>query len=140
MNPQQIDLIQQTFALAVPDATRIAERFYEQLFALDPSLRVLFPADMSEQKEKLMTMLAFAVHGLSRPEQLLEPLRRLGERHSHYGVQPQHYATVGDALLRTLAQHFGAAFTAEVREAWCVAYTLLADTMQEATVAIQRRV
>ncbi len=134
MNQQQIALVQQTFALAAPDAALIAERFYEQLFALDPTLRALFPAEMGEQGEKLMTMLAFAVHGLNRPEQLLAPLRRLGERHCHYGVQPHHYVTVGDALLGTLAQHFGPAFTAEVRDAWYAAYILLATTMQETTV------
>lgn len=130
MNQQQIDLVQQTFALAAPNAALIAERFYEQLFILDPTLRALFPEDMSEQGGKLMTMLAFVVHGLNQPEQLLEPVRRLGERHTHYGVQPHHYATVGEALLKTLAQHFGPAFTAEVEDAWSAAYGLLADTMQ----------
>lgn len=133
MNPQQIDLIQQTFALAAPAASVIAERFYERLFVLDPTLRPLFAGDMGEQGDKLMTMLALVVHNLPQPERLLEAVRRLGERHAHYGVQPAHYTTVGEALLWTLAQHFGPAFTDEVRAAWAAAYQLLAGVMQEAT-------
>jgi hemoglobin-like flavoprotein len=132
MNPQQIDLIQQTFALAAPEAGAIAERFYNRLFALDPTLRPLFSSDMGEQGDKLMTMLALVVHSLHQPEPILAAVRRLGERHAHYGVKPAHYATVGEALLWTLAQHFGPAFTDEVRAAWAAAYQLLADVMQEA--------
>jgi hemoglobin-like flavoprotein len=56
----------------------------------------------------------------------------LGERHVQYGVQPHHYDIVGAALLWTLAQGLGKHFTSEVEEAWTAAYTLLANTMQEA--------
>jgi hemoglobin-like flavoprotein len=58
-------------------------------------------------------------------------VQRLGARHTGYGVQPQHYQTVGAAILWTLAQGLGDAFTPEVEEAWTAVYTLLAETMQE---------
>jgi hemoglobin-like flavoprotein len=131
MNSQQIDTVQRTFALAAPMADEIATRFYQRLFELDPSLRPLFHGDIQQQGQKLMTVLAFAVAGLSKPETILEPVRRLGERHVSYGVQPHHYATVGDALLWTLGELFGPAFTPEVKEAWAAAYGLLAGVMQE---------
>ena len=131
MNSQQIETVQRTFALAAPMADEIAERFYQRLFVLDPSLRRLFHGDMQQQGGKLMTVLAFAVTGLSKPETILEPVRRLGERHVHYGVQASHYATVGEALLWTLGQVFGPAFTPEVENAWAAAYGLLAGVMQE---------
>jgi hemoglobin-like flavoprotein len=57
-------------------------------------------------------------------------LRQLGARHVDYGVLPEHYETVGQALLDTLAQGLGPAFTGEVEEAWREAYMLIADTMQ----------
>ncbi len=136
MNPEQINLVQQTFALATPNATLIAERFYQRLFTLDPTLRPLFSGDMGEQGDKLMTMLALVVHSLHQPDPILGAMRRLGERHAHYGVQPHHYATVGEALLWTLAQHFGPAFTDEVRDAWAAAYQLLAGVMQEAATPV----
>ncbi len=131
MNSQQLETVQRTFAMAAPMADQIADRFYQRLFVLDPSLRRLFHGDMQQQGGKLMTVLAFAVAGLSKPETILEPVRRLGERHVHYGVQASHYATVGEALLWTLGEVFGPAFTADVRDAWAAAYGLLAGVMQE---------
>jgi len=64
MNPQQIALVQQTFALAAPRANEVAACFYQRLFDLDPTLRPLFTGDLKQQGEKLMTVLAFAVRGL----------------------------------------------------------------------------
>jgi len=130
VTPQQITLVQQTFTVAAPQAGQLAGHFYQRLFELDPTLRRLFPGDMNEQGDKLMTMLAFVVHHLHQPEPIMGAVQRLGERHRHYGVQPQHYTIVGEALLWTLAQHFGPAFTAEVEAAWGAAYHLLASIMQ----------
>lgn len=137
MQPQQIEIVQRTFALAAPMAEEIADRFYQRLFELDPSLRPLFTHSMKQQGEKLMTVLAFAVRGLSQPEQIIPAVQRLGERHVHYGVQASHYATVGSALLWTLGEVFGPAFTAEVEGAWAAAYQLLAGVMQDAAAAVQ---
>ncbi len=131
MNSQQIETVQRTFALAAPMADEIATRFYQRLFELDSGLRPLFHGDIQQQGQKLMTVLAFAVAGLSKPETILEPVRRLGERHVGYSVQPHHYATVGQALLWTLGAVFGPAFTTDVRDAWAAAYGLLAGVMQE---------
>ena len=132
MNAEQIELVQRTFSLAAPMSHEVAGCFYKRLFELDPTLRPLFRGNIKEQGEKLMTVLAFVVRGLDRPETLLEPVRRLGERHVHYGVKPHHYVTVGEALLWTLAELFGPAFTPEVEEAWAAAYQLLAGVIQEA--------
>jgi hemoglobin-like flavoprotein len=136
MNAQQIELVQRTFALAAPMAQEIADRFYQRLFELDPGLRPLFQGDIRQQGAKLMAVLTLAVRGLDRPETILEPVRRLGERHVHYGVQAEHYATVGEALLWTLGAVFGPAFTPEVEDAWAAAYGLLAGVMQEAAAAV----
>jgi hemoglobin-like flavoprotein len=133
MHPQQIEIVQRTFDLAAPLADEIADRFYTRLFELDPSLRPLFKHDIKAQGDKLMTVLAFAVRGLHQPDAIVGAVQRLGERHTHYGVQPHHYATVGEALLWTLGELFGPAFTPDVRDAWAAAYGLLAGVMQEAS-------
>lgn len=135
MNPQQITLVQQSFVLAAPQANAIAACFYQRLFELDPTIRPLFSSDLQQQGEKLMTVLAFVVRGLEQLDTIIDAVRRLGQRHLHYGVQAHHYATVGDALLWTLAHYLGSAFTDECRAAWGAAYQLLASVMQEEIVS-----
>jgi hemoglobin-like flavoprotein len=132
MTPVQIELVQASWARVQPIAEPAAEMFYNRLFALDPSLRPLFRGEMKEQGRKLMSMIAFAVNGLRRLEALVPGVQALGRRHAGYGVRDEHYATVGSALLWTLEQGLGSAFTPQVREAWAAAYNLLAGTMRDA--------
>lgn len=129
---KQIDLVQSSFAKVAPIADAAARLFYNRLFELDPSLRKLFTSDLTEQGKKLMQMIGMVVGNLRNLDRLLPGVRALGERHSGYGVRDEHYATVGAALLWTLEQGLGAGFTDDVKEAWTVAYSLLAQTMQEA--------
>ena len=60
---------------------------------------------------------------------MLPAVRMLGRRHARYGVVPEHYATVGSALIWTLEHALGADLTPAVRHAWIAAYGLLAQTM-----------
>lgn len=132
MTPHQIQLVRTSFAQVEPIAAQAATIFYNNLFAADPSLRTLFRGDMAAQGERLMTMIGAAVGLLERPHALLPVLRSLGSRHAGYGVKDEHYATVGVALLLTLEQGLGEAFTPEVREAWTVMYGIVSRTMMEA--------
>lgn len=132
MTPIQIALVQASWGQVLPIADAAAHIFYERLFDLDPSLRRLFRNDMAEQRRKLMEMLAVTVSGLSRLDELLPVLRELGRGHAGYGVRNEHYATVGTALLWTLEQGLGEAFTPELREAWGAVYGVIATTMKDA--------
>lgn len=132
MNNEQVKLVQDSFAQVLPIADVAADLFYARLFEIDPSLRRMFPTDMAEQKHKLMLTLKFAVNSLSRLGELVPAVQALGRRHAGYGVKNEHYNTVAVALLWTLEQGLGEAFTPEVKAAWIAVYTLLAKTMQEA--------
>ena len=132
MTSQQKDLVQSSFAKVAPIADTAADLFYQRLFELDPSLRPLFKQDMREQKKKLMQMLAAAVHGLDDLGALVPAVRDLGARHGGYGVQDEHYDTVGEALLWTLDKGLGDAFTPETKEAWIEVYAVLSGTMKDA--------
>ena len=132
MTPEQKTLVQQSFALVVPIADTAAELFYGRLFELDPSLRGLFHGDTREQGRMLMQMLAVAVHGLDRLESIVPAVRALGRRHAAYGVTDDHFDTVGDALLWTLKQGLGPAYTPDVADAWASVYAVLATTMKDA--------
>jgi len=132
MDRQQIDLVRSSFALVQPIATQAAALFYDNLFTADPSLRKLFRGDMAHQGDRLMTMIGAAVGLLDRPDALIPVLQKLGARHGGYGVVDAHYATVGGALLLTLEQGLGDAFTPETRAAWTEMYGIVSRTMIEA--------
>ena len=132
MTPQQIALVQASFAKVVPIAGTAADLFYARLFEIAPDVRGMFPDDMAVQKKKLMVMLGTAVNGLSRLDALLPAVHALGERHADYGVQAEHFTPVGDALLWTLKQGLGDAFTPAVEKAWAAAYEMLSHAMIEA--------
>jgi len=132
VTPHQIDLVQASWKQVLPVAETAAQMFYGRLFFLDPSLRTLFRGDLREQGQQLMAMISFTVNGLARLDQLLPTVKALGRRHAAYGVRPEHYYTVGAALLWTFEQGLGAAFTPAMRDAWVAAYCVLANTMREA--------
>ena len=132
MKPEEINLVQSTWAQVVPIKEQAAELFYGRLFELDPSLEPLFKGDMKAQGQKRMAMIGTAVGGLTQPETIVPALRDLGRRHVGYGVQAQHYDTVGAALLWTLETGLGPAFTPETRQAWAQTYDLVAGVMKEA--------
>jgi hemoglobin-like flavoprotein len=125
--------VQDSFAKVAPIAETAAALFYGRLFELDPQLRHLFRSDMRQQGRKLMQMLAVAVRGLGELEALVPAVQALGRRHAGYGVTSGHYATVAAALLWTLEQGLGSAFTSDVRDAWVEVYGVLASTMQQAS-------
>lgn len=132
MTPDQIELVQQSFAKVEPIAGQAADLFYDRLFEMAPSIRPLFADDMTKQKAMLMSVLANAVTNLHRPETIIPTVEALGRRHVGYGAKPEHYELVGASLLWTLQQGLGDDFDQTTREAWAAAYSLLADVMKTA--------
>ncbi len=132
MTPQQIALVQGSWQKVVPIKETAAELFYNKLFETDPSLKPLFKGDIKEQGRKLMMMLNTVVTKLDNLGEIVPAVQDLGRRHSGYGVKDKDYDTVAGALLWTLGAGLGDAFTAEVKDAWVAAYTILAGAMKEA--------
>jgi hemoglobin-like flavoprotein len=132
MTPEQITRVQDSWQQVEGIADQAAALFYQRLFSQDPALKPLFKGNMEEQGRKLMSMIGVAVKGLDRLDSIVPAVQKLGERHKGYGVKPEDYNTVGQALLWTLDQGLGDAFDAETESAWAAAYTLLASTMMDA--------
>ena len=131
MTPEQVELVQQSFAQVVPIADKAAEIFYSRLFELAPAVKPLFRGDMAEQRRKLVATLAVVVGGLSDLPSVLPAASALAKRHVDYGARPEHYPVVGEALLWTLARGLGPQFTPDVAGAWTAAYTTLSGYMIE---------
>jgi hypothetical protein len=79
----------------------------------------------------VVTMLDAAVSMLGPDlEPVTQALEDLGRRHVAYGVIPDHYPIVGQALLFTLETALGnELWTATVREGWTGVYAFVSTTM-----------
>ena len=133
MTPDEVSLIRTSWAAVEPIADTAASLFYGRLFELDPTIERLFRrTDMAAQRKVLMQTLTVVVKSLDRLDQIVPAVQARGRRHAGYGVREAHYATVGSALLWTLEQGLGEAFTPPVRDAWATAYGTLASVMIEA--------
>ena len=139
---QEKSTVVRTWRLVVPIADTAADLFYGRLFEIAPQYKPYFKSDMKSQKKKLLMMLSFVVRSLdwaeaqwrddvAVDEDLFLVIAALGKRHtSLYKIPNESYDSVGQALIWTLAQGLGDAFTDDVKEAWVKVYTLLARSMQ----------
>ena len=99
-------------------ATLVRE-FYSRWFGSDLSARDLFPPDMQKQR----TVFAHALRWLcdeliaQRAEEPVAFLAQLGRDHRKYGVTPQHYGTLQQALLATLRSHLADSWDRRLNEA-----------------------
>lgn len=141
MTPEQKAIVQESWVQVAPIADQAAELFYGRLFEIDPSARALFKdTDMATQRGRLMEMLGAAVRSLDHLETLLPAVEDLGRRHVGYGVADRHYDSVGAALLWTLEQGLGAAWTNETADTWGTAYAVLSGVMRSAAKAEESKV
>lgn len=137
MRTDTTQLVQQSWSLVLPIAPQAAALFYANLFQRDPSLQRMFRGDMQQQGRRLMQMIGLAVQRLDDLDGMLSTLREMGQRHTGYGVRRVHYDTMGAALLETLAQVLGQAFTDELALAWAEAYAVLAGAMYAGNQAVE---
>lgn len=129
MDAMSVRLVQESWKDVLPIANVAGGLFYKNLFEADPTLRPLFKGNIDEQAAKLVQMIDVAVSKLDEPDVLMPVLQQLGKRHAGYGVSPDHYGTVGAALLKTLEQGLGEKFTPDTRAAWASVYGTMAQVM-----------
>jgi len=77
MTPEQVTLVQESFKKVAPIADKAADLFYDRLFTIAPEVRPMFPADLSQQKKKLMQVLATTVTNLHQPEAIMPAVEEL---------------------------------------------------------------
>jgi hemoglobin-like flavoprotein len=128
-------LLKQSFDLVAPQKEAFAEAFYNRLFTLYPQTKPLFAkADMKRQQSSLMATLAAVVKGVINGDNVTPVIEQLGVRHNGYGVKPEYYPMVGQALLETLKEILGKDWTPEIEATWTAAYQVITQTMQHETV------
>jgi hemoglobin-like flavoprotein len=135
-------MIVRSYRLIEPISETVGDLFYRRLFEMHPQYRPLFPDDMTRQKQKLMTMLAFIAKCLDWTEeqwrQNIKPdddlflvVLALGRRHhALYKIPDDAYGPVVASLLWALEQGLGQAYTKEVGRAWSKLCNVVATSMQ----------
>jgi hemoglobin-like flavoprotein len=124
----QIALIRDSFHRLEPDV-EAAEMFYDRLFQIAPELRAMFRGDMTGQGMRFMRTLRVIVQYLDEPEALHPYLEKLAQGHAVYGVKPEHFHPMGQALIWTMKETLGEAFPEGADIAWEAAYDGLAHEM-----------
>src|SRR5215471_12423779 len=134
MTPEQARLVTTSWNSVASIADSAIEQFYNRLFVIDPPARALFRAtSMPEQRKKVIEALSLALQSLDDLQALTPTLEDLGRRHQRYGVTAAHYDSVGQALLWTLEQGLGNAWTPATAAAWTELFGQLADVMKGAS-------
>jgi len=126
-----VDLLRTSFNLVIETNPNVTTRFYEILFERYPQVRPLFGRNSQRAQERMLAEALMAVvDHLEDPAWLTQQLGALGAKHGGYGVTGEMYDWVGDALLATLAETAGSAWTAAHAAAWAQAYGAIVALMR----------
>jgi NAD(P)H-flavin reductase/hemoglobin-like flavoprotein len=128
-------LVKESFARLESAADKCTAYFYGRLFASNPETRALFPLAMDRQREHFFRALSRLVWSLDCPEQLAAFARELGRDHRRFGVTARHYPEFMAALMATVREFAGPAWSDEVAEAWEAMLDLVKRTMLDAADA-----
>jgi nitric oxide dioxygenase len=84
---------------------------------------------MTGQGMRFMRTLRVIVQDLDNPEALHPYLEKLAQGHAAYGVKPEHFRPMGQALIQTMQEAMGDDFPEGADIAWEAAYDHLAREM-----------
>lgn len=118
------------------DGNRLAMRFYTSLFTRYPHLRSLFPTDLTELANKIVSVFELVVFSFQQhpdgtyhlQKEVLLPLRSLGSLHEERGVSDAHYPLVNEILLESIRLE-SPGFSLAAERAWKLALNHLTFAM-----------
>ena len=128
MTPERIARLKSSFADVSAEPRALAARFSHELFTAAPTLRPLFPADLTSLQGHFEAALALVIRNLEDVSVLRESLRDLGAQHVHWGAKPRDYFIVRGALLRAI-RSASASWSEELESDWRRAITAIAVPM-----------
>lgn len=131
--------VRESWNLVREQGPALTARFYDHLFALEPSLRALFSRyDEATRSRKVIAALEEIVHLLDEPERLISAIVPLGRRHAGYGVMDRDYDTGTTAFLQAMHDTLGDRFTAEAERGWREVHALATEVMRRAGHTVVR--
>lgn len=142
MTPAQLRILRNSFAKIEPVSDRFGEMFYERLFSIAPELRKMFGSDLKLQQAKFMKVIKEVIElhlrsSISLPitaqaadTAVIPGAFWSGKLHAAYGVTLEDFETMKTAVVWALEKTLGEDCSADVKDAWCTAYDILAGAMR----------
>lgn len=121
--------LKDSFAKIAMHGDEVPLFFYSDLFIRHPELRDLFPISMKTQRDHLMAALGKIITEVDRADELSPFLQGLGRDHRKFGTIAEHYDSVRDSLIETIAHFSGDAWSPDLATDWMDAYGRIADLM-----------
>jgi hemerythrin len=143
MTPEQTKLLAKSFSKLENRLNDLGSLIHQKLFEIFPESRRLFKGNLEEQKQKMTRVFAEFVRFQTRShyfmpvtgkggEAIIPGIGALGARHElNYGVRPEHYRYMREALLYAIKTLLGKDYTDEIGRAWSEGFDMLANTMQK---------
>jgi hemoglobin-like flavoprotein len=129
-----IKLLRDTLELTLAKDDSFPQRFYDRLFATHPEVKPMFHRSSPGAQNKMFAQkLTTIVDHIDDKEWLQRELGTLAAKHTSYGVKPEMYAWVGDALIATLREACAEEWSSEAEAAWSAAYDSLASAILTAS-------
>ena len=127
-----VRILRDSFESLRPRGDEMVDKFYSILFSRHPDIQKMFArTDMVAQRKKFFDTLDELIKHLEDPAKTLSDLMVLGNSHVDYGVKPDQYPFVCDALVEAMKTVAGKEWTAKVDAAWREAYAKVADIMKK---------
>jgi hemoglobin-like flavoprotein len=123
-------LLRDNFELVLQRDQAFPRRFYEILFERWPQARSLFIRNSEGAQNAMLAQTLMAVLDHLEDDAWLDgKLVPLGMQHAQYGVTPQMYDWVGEALISAVAEVSAEDWTAAHQAAWKAAYGKISQIM-----------
>jgi hemoglobin-like flavoprotein len=130
MDADTIAVLRKTWDQAIEQGDQFPGFFYGYLHLAHAETRPMFPAGMAQQRDRLVNAIGEVIANIDQLDRAVPILQRLGRDHARrYGVRPEHYPMVAEALMATFEHYLGADWTPQAAGAWSAAYQLVADVM-----------
>lgn len=129
LTPEQIAIVKSTVPILEQHGTAITQVFYTNMFHEHPELLDIFNKTnqtQGRQQTALATTVLAAAKHIERLADLLPQVTQISHKHRALQIQPEHYPIVGEHLLRAIKEVLGDTATAEVIDAWAMAYEEIA--------------
>lgn len=132
LSQEQVELIKSTVPVLQNHGKSITTLFYKTVLEEHPTLHNIFNQTNQENNHQAQALAgalyAYALH-IDDLGVLSPTVEKICQKHISLYIQPEHYAIVGEGLLRAMGNVLGTALTPAILEAWTAAYWQLANIM-----------